>query len=103
MKQFLREWLDVPKNSVNIVTKNNVKQMVENAIIEALLPYPDFPDPMEPGVKDLRGVLERYSTRLLRGRADAMALEAIDNLLEPEKFIDDVVARIKNKQLTIGG
>ena len=105
MKQFFRKWLEVPEvpNMSKYVKTDDIKKAVEDAIYEAL--QPELPERYKPLFwdrgrdKDIRGTLQRHVKMLISEDAKMAVQKNVNELVEPEGFIDGVVERIKNKQL----
>lgn len=106
MKNLLRKWLEVSdgQDMSGYARVDDIKEMVEDAIYEAL--QPELPYEYKrlywrrDRDKDIRGTLERCVKKIVREDARAEVQGRIAELTEPEAFIDNVVERIKSKQLT---
>lgn len=86
MKKWLRKWLEVPKdNSRYIVTRPEVELMIKHRL-ESF------------AVAVLEGV-DRKVAREVDKQVNVTAAKAIAEMMTPEEFIDQIVARIKAKQL----
>ena len=86
MKKLIRKWL-----GVNIISKDDIKEQAEQVI---------FSD------QYIDAISERIANKLywreeqhLNSQARQQVQLEIKNTIGSEKFIDDIVARIKNKQL----
>ena len=110
MKKLLRKWLEVPELSdmSGYVNTNDVKTMVEDAIVEAFghKTYSSLNSygwwDREPH-KNITGTLDESVTKIVHGlikpKANVAVSARLKELTEPESFIDGVVERIKAKQL----
>ncbi|MCY4044626.1 MAG: hypothetical protein OXE99_06070 [Cellvibrionales bacterium] len=113
MKKLLQKWLEIPPaekeiidlNFPNYITECQLKNAVEEAIYEAL--SPDLPELyrikyfQRDKYKDLSGLVQNHIKSLARELSKSEIRKVITEKIEPEKFIDDVVERIKNKQLKL--
>ena len=104
MKKFLRKWLEVPEvPEVPEILIDEVKKMVEDAIYEAMRPI--IPSDYERKFwsrnihRDIRGTLQRHIVGITAEKIESAAAKHISDLIEPEKIIDDIVSRIKRKQV----
>lgn len=108
LRIFLREWLgikDEPEPSDHTyVRMDNIKEAVEDAIYEAFLPELSIQQRImtywdRPRDKEIRGTLQKQVEGLVGKEVEHAVAQKISELLEPERFIDGVVERIKRKQL----
>ena len=109
MKKFLRKWLEVPEvpevpDMQRYANTDNVRMMVEDAIREALLP--DLPNPpnslywSRPRDRDIRNALANRVRDLFEPEVIEAVENAVSEIVDPEGFIDNVIKRIKRKQLS---
>lgn len=126
MKDLIRKWLDIPDKeeilnsirSINAkevvietkdINSDQIKEMIEDAIFEAFLPQPDvFLIASEARTrffsnkekhKDLRGAVENHVRKMAKEISRIEAQLRISELTGQEVFLDQIIARIKNKQL----
>ena len=105
IKKMLRKWLEVPDpvSPAKYVVMNDVKEMVEAAVLEAIDPNPPAGYKcrfwVDVGYKEIRGTLREGIAQVLSNELDENLSNRLDAIVTPEKFIDEVVQRIRDKQL----
>ncbi len=86
MKKWLRKWLEVPNNHADyIVVRPEIELMIKNRL--------------ESFAKDVLEHIDRKVAREVETQVHVTAAKAIADMTSPEDFVDQIVARIKAKQL----
>ena len=105
MKKLLRKWLEIsePEDMERYANTDNVRGMVEDAIREAFLPnLPNPPNSLywsKPRDRDIRDVLANRLKEIYEPEIIESVENVVADIIDPEKFIDGIVMRIKLKQL----
>lgn len=106
IKNYLRKWLEIPDEKaidfedLLLSTRKDVRALVKSAFEEAFLPDVTFKyaSLWEDGER-LYGTLDDAVRRLALRTIKEETEKKIDSIVTPEKFIDEIVERIKIKQL----
>lgn len=101
MKNIIRKWLGIEDIDLRgYVKSDDIKEAVENAMYQA------FQDELGLGTYwrydrhvNIRGQLNKCVTRIIGDTAEIEVRNKIEKIIAPERFIDDVVQRIKTKQI----
>lgn len=97
MRALIRKLLGVENvDLTGYVKRADLKEAVAAALKEAFEPEPPSLHYWDRG---LRGNMERAIRKHAREQGGQAAAARLDELVKPEQFIDDVVTRIKSKQL----
>jgi hypothetical protein len=101
MKQLIRKWLGVQDvDTSKFIKIDDVKKEVETAMYEAFqAELTGTGYWLYNNHYTVRGTLQKCVNRLVCESVDGKVRSRIDEIIAPEKFIDDVVVRIKSKQL----
>lgn len=107
IKNIFREWLGIqePLNTDNFASKLEVKKLVEEAVFEALAVDKTHGDVVFfnfwsiDKIKSIRGIFKKHIHDLYYNELSLSADKEVAKIVCNEKFIDDIVIRIKNKQL----
>lgn len=106
IKKRIKKWLGIDEQlkeifTPYIVTEEDLKSKIEDAISEAFTPTPN--ESIENTYlwhrKNIRGSLDKAVKKLAEEYVESLVKKRLDELVVPEDFIDGVVERIKKKQL----
>ncbi len=109
MKKFLRKWLEIEEipeipSTDNLVTKDEVKDVVRSAVVEAFSERSQFdnlslPIFSESQTKNIRGTFDRTMLSVIRQVVSNEISTTVRDRVEGEEFISDIVERINRNQL----
>ena len=104
IKKALRAWLEVPQeDEIGGELEHRIRSFVEQVIYEAF--FPAVPKELEhlflsdDDYPKIRSQIEHHIRKLASDYVADTAERAINNLVNREEFIDEIVERIKRKQL----
>ena len=105
MKKMIKKWLgidELEKKSHYRIPRDEIKTMIGEAVIALLNGERDYNFSMYYADKHVNKFIEcvdKECERILRKRVEEEVTLLLDRKLSPEKFIDEIVERIRRKQL----
>jgi hypothetical protein len=101
MKNMIRKWLGVDKlEAPKPLDKTELRRMVGQAVADALEGKSDYESLWFFPCERMKNIVERCVEKAATEPARITAEKAIEARISGEKFVDEVVERIKRKQLS---
>jgi hypothetical protein len=103
IKDILRRWLEIPDGSDYVKRSdviNDIRNEVKQVICCAFAPKDEINEMQYDGkYYRILGTLDQAVSRLVNPAAGEAVDKRLAEVVDAEKFLDDIVARLKRKQL----
>ena len=100
IKSRIRAWLEVPTLPEEVPIHDMINDAVSNAMEEAFNEWvPGSLFFAQDRHRKLRGLLRKYVNKEAEREGREAAIKQYNRMVKPESFIDEVIARIRRKQI----